>query len=145
MRARLTPVIAIAVLLGACGIVPGERPPLHVFNGTTLVVVVTVNGQVIGEFTQDRGPDIDVSGLPPLPWLVEARTTAGRLLVSMTVEPGQVGRRVLPDGTVEAWDVVERVELSCGRLSLFAGGIRPGAAGGPPPVGPVGVPGDCVP
>ena len=144
-RIAAAAIVATATVVAGCGVVPGERPPLHVFNDTTLVVRVSVNGQPIGDFHPGvAGPEIDVDSLPPLPWIVEARTVTGRLLASMEVEPGQVFRTTLPDGNLAFHDRLESVELSCGRLTLFAGELRPGAAGGPPRTH-AGVPGDCVP
>jgi hypothetical protein len=70
----------------------------------------------------------------PLPWSVEARSPSGRLLISMTVRPGDVDG----EGT-EQRGTGGRVDLSCGRLDIWSG---------PPMLGPApgdGMPGDCLP
>ena len=132
--------IALGLVVSACGLIPGERPELEVSNGTTLVVVLTVNGQKVGEFRPDgASPEIDEFWLPPLPWNVEARTTKGRLLTSMVVQPGDISRTELDDGTVRISGGFARVDLSCGRLDIWAGFRPSGPAPGP------GVPGDCEP
>ena len=134
------------VLLGACASLTAELSPappataLHVGNGTTLDVTVVVNGQVVGVFAADgtgQPPDV-TSGLPALPWHVEARSPSGRLLTTMTVPvqdaaPSQPDMHVIPMG---------RVDLSCGRLTLWAGDFAPS---GPAPPSPAGSPGDCAP
>ena len=52
--------IALGVLVAGCSLLGEERPELGVSNGTTLVVVLTVNGQQVGEFRPGvEGPDID--------------------------------------------------------------------------------------
>ena len=136
--------LLIGALVAACSVVqPGERPELGVENGTDLVVVLTVNGQEVGEFPPGGpAPEINVGMLAPLPWVVEARTITGRLLVSMEVRPGAVFRENLPNGGFNLHGPMGRVDLSCGRLTIYAGEMAPsGPAPGPNP----GVPGDCIP
>ena len=139
MLARIAALV-LAVVAAACGtIVPGERPPLGVSNGTDLVVTVIVNGNPVGVFAPDAGSLIDPNLLPPLPWAVEARTASGRVLTSMTVEPGLVFRETMADGSVHISGALGRVDLSCGRFDMWAGESIGGPAPGP------GAPGDCVP
>ena len=139
MVARLASV-ALAAAVAACSLLqPGERPALGISNGTDLVVIVTVNGMEAGRFAPGAGADIDVDLLPPLPWTVEARTTTGRLLTSMEVQPGQVFRKQLPDGSTQISGALGRVDLSCGRFDMWAGEPIGGPAPGP------GTPGDCEP
>ena len=58
----------------------------------------------------------------------------------MTVNPGDVARTAVPGGPVSMSGRMARVDLSCGRLDLWAGGAAPiGPAPGP------GVQGDCEP
>jgi hypothetical protein len=151
-RSRWKALLLVAsIVVAGCGIetvvepnvAPGERPPLHVFNSTTIAVSVTVNGLSIGVVQPDGPSAIDVGRLPPVPWRIEAMTPSGRVVLSMTVRPGQVGQTINADGSVQVRDVQEKVELSCGRLTLFAGEIRPGAVGGQPLPQP-GAPGDCI-
>lgn len=139
MVARLAGVVLVAAVAACSLLQSGERPPLGVSNGTDLAVIVTVNGIEAGRFAAGVGDEIDVNVLPPLPWSVEARTTTGRLLTSMDVQPGQVFRRQLPDGSTQISGALGRVDLSCGRFDMWAGGPVGGPAPGP------GTPGDCMP
>jgi hypothetical protein len=142
VRARLA-TIALAVLACGCGLLPGERPKLTVGNGTELVVAIFVNGLPVGQFPPDGpGPEIDESQLPPLPWDVEAKTVGGRTLLTMHVDPGQLHVNRQADGGIEASIAMERAELSCGTLWLWAGEITPS---GPAPDPNAGAPGDCLP
>ncbi len=140
MNARLAG-IALLVLVAGCGLNADDRPNLGISNGTTLTVVLTVNGQQVGQVLPGGpAPDINEAGLPPLPWTVEARTVNGRVLTSMVVEPDRVASTTLDDGTGGANGVFGRVDLSCGRLTIWAGDVQPS---GPFP-GP-GLAGDCEP
>ena len=137
--------ITMVLLVAGCSTAPTPAPSvapavsLNVGNGTTLDVSIVVNGQAVGVFPpQVAGPTIDTSKLPPLPWTVEARTSSGRLLASMVVHPGDgiensAGMTTIPMG---------RVDLSCGRLTIWAGDHPPS---GPVPPSPAGSPGDCLP
>jgi hypothetical protein len=116
----------VAILLAACGSTTvSDHPNLGVANGTTLTVTLVVNGRALGDFESGAGPSIDVSGLPALPWTVEARSPSGRVLTSMTVEPGQVWSRTSLNGVGEHNGVFGRVDLSCGRLTIWAGDVTP--------------------
>ena len=122
---------------------PAERVNLGISNGTAIAVTLSVNGQRIGEFAAQSGePTIDVSRLPPLPWNVEARSPSGRLLTSMNVAPGQVQSTTGPGGVIEHSGALGRVDLSCGRLTIWAADVQP--SGPAPPPSP-GTPGDCAP
>ena len=114
MACRAAALVALmAFLAAACSsTVAPERPPLGIANGTTLTVTLVVNGRPIGESTPGEEPSIDVSALPGLPWLVEARSPSGRVLTSMRVEPGQVWTRTGSDGVVEHSGTLGRVDLS---------------------------------
>lgn len=140
-------VLLIGILIG--GLVAGCGSPvasqvyaLGVSNGTTLTVAIVVNGRVIRTFEAGTGTGLD--GIPareigPLPWVVEARSPSGRLLTSMTVHEGDVSSTSLPGGGGSSSGVGGRVDLSCGRLDMWAG---------PPLMGPApgsGSPGDCAP
>lgn len=110
---------------------------MGISNGTTLAVTVTVNGTPVAvDPTLGR---VQPADLPPLPWLIEARTVTGRLLGSVSVAPGQVWTRTLGNGTSESRGSLMRVDLSCGRLDVWVGVPASGPIPGP------GVPGDCVP
>jgi hypothetical protein len=151
MRSRLVGgswILGLAIALSACNALPtlapaDERPRLGVANGTTLDVTLWVNGVPVARFPAGGPtPEIDMSLMRPLPWLVEARSPTGRLLTSMRVEPGQVWSTTRPDGGREASGAMGRVDLSCGRLTIWAGDFQPS---GPAPRQPAGQPGDCVP
>lgn len=134
-------VTVLAVSLVTCTALPGERAPLNVTNGTTLEVVLLVNGQRVATFGPSEGASgdgLDVP-LPPLPWTVVATTVAGRVLATMAVGPGDV--RATTSGDRQSFSGrMARVDLSCGRLDVWAGSLQPlGPAPGP------GVPGDCEP
>ena len=133
----------IYLVCAGCGFlsIAPPQPKLSVSNGTTLVVTVLVNGRQVGTIQPRSGADpIDASVLPPLPWIVEARSATGRLLTSMIVMAGQVTTTRLPDGTTSMSGTLGRVDLSCGRFDMWAGDFPPS---GPMP-GP-GSPGDCDP
>jgi hypothetical protein len=135
--------VALGLLVAGCGLLPGERPKITVGNGTELVVAIFVNGLPVGEFPPEGPtPEIDETQLPPLPWDVEARTVTGRLLLTMHVDPGQLHVDRQADGGISASIAMERVDLSCGTLRLWAGEITPG---GPAPNPDAGAPGDCLP
>lgn len=119
-----------------------SAPPEHlsISNGTTIPVVLVVNGSVIETVEPGGYHDPITVTLPPLPWSVETRTTAGRVLSRMTVNAGDVVYTT-PDarGVSGAKGDGVRVDLSCGELDVWAG---------PPLLGPVpgpGQSGDCDP
>lgn len=84
---------------------------------------------------------IDFSTLPALPWTVDARSPTGRLLTSMTVKVGDVTADNA-DGNLGTSGTIGRVDLSCGRITIWAGYFAPS---GPVPPSPAGSPGDCAP
>jgi hypothetical protein len=134
--------LALLLALAGCGSPPTTRPQLGISNGTALTVTLVVNGQNVGEVLPGgAAPSIDPGDLPALPWSVEARSPSGRVLTSMAVEPGDVGSRSRPDGGTESSGTFGRVDLSCGRLTIWAGDFPP--SGPPPPPSP-GTNGDCV-
>jgi hypothetical protein len=141
--ALLTVILAGCNGLGMASTDPSARPQLGISNGTTLTVTLVVNGSAIGTFAPGAPePTIDPTALPPLPWTVEARSASGHVLTSMTVAPGDVRTITGPSGVVEDSGTMGRVDLSCGRLTIWAGSIVP--SGPAPPASP-GKPGDCVP
>lgn len=137
--------LALALLAGCSPF--GPTPPaqvasakdLELSNGTTLAVTLVVNGNVIRTFPRGVRGAVAPRDLPPLPWAVEARSPSGRVLVSMTVRPGDVRETTAPGGGREYRGAGARVDLSCGRLDLWSGPPLLGPAPGP------GRPGDCEP
>jgi len=114
---------------------------LGVSNAATIPVTLVVNGNVVGTYppkTGTTGIGIDPGTLPPLPWHVVARTAGGRALLTMdvTAPPVSIPRA---GGGGEVIGAAVRVDLSCGRLDLWAGPPVAGPAPGP------GNPGDCDP
>jgi hypothetical protein len=121
----------------------GGRRVLAIENGTPIAVTLVVNGVAIG--TAEPGivfPEIDFASLPALPWTVEARSPSGRVLTSMHVGPDSVTTTTDPNGNVATTGTIGRVDLSCGRITIYAGYDAPS---GPVPPSPAGSPGDCVP
>jgi hypothetical protein len=132
----------LALLLGACGLISGLGAPparpvgVEVSNGTTLPISLVVNGVVVrnigpGDGTQEP---ITADVLGPMPWQVEAKSASGRVLLNLIVHEGDVQYQ-----ESSSRGVAKRIDLSCGRLDVWAG---------PPLIGPMpgpGVPGDCVP
>ena len=152
MRRLASAVVTVGLLVAGCAaVVPPTpspspsappRPSLNVGNGTSLEVTLTVNGSPVGVFPAGVvGPTIDVSKLPPLPWQVGAQTASGRLLTFMTVKEGD-GIVTTANGVSTGTIPMGRVDLSCGRLTIWAGDNAPS---GPPPPSPAGSPGDCAP
>ncbi len=126
------------------GLSPTAMPVnLGVSNGTTLAVTLYVNGVRVAFYPPGGPPPIiDPASLPPLPWIVEACSPSGRVLTSMQVKQGEVQTTALPGGEVEYSTPFARVDLSCGRLTIWAGDMEPS---GPVPEPSSGTPGDCAP
>ena len=135
--------LLLLLVLTMMGCSDANRASLGVSNGTALVVTLTVNGQTVGTVAPgDPSHSVDLRTLPALPWTVEARSPSGRLLTSMTVEPGDVRTASGPDRSGSSQGAFGRVDLSCGRLTIWAGATEPS---GPAPVGAPGIAGDCAP
>jgi hypothetical protein len=136
--------LLLMVVIAGCSFAPSEaKPALGVSNGTTMTVTLVVNGQPIAAFPPGApAPAINVASLPALPWTVEARSPSGRVLTSMTVAVGQVGQTTDPSGVELASGTIGRVDLSCGRLTIWAGDFQPS---GPAPDPSAGTVGDCLP
>lgn len=121
--------------------VPTQAMSLTVSNGTDLSISLVVNGHVVKVIAPQAGAGpIPESELPAAPWSVEARTVSGRILTSMTVTAQELVETVVPGGGVMVHIPMARIDLTCGRLTIFAGDHAPS--------GPVPVPGQgepCVP
>ena len=136
---RITP-IAIALLLGVLagctspGTVPAAAMSVSIANGTTLTVTLVVNDAPVATVQPGDDADVPASRLTALPWAVEARSSSGRVLVSLVVHDGDVVQA--PGGSKGD---ATRIDLSCGRLDIWSGPPLLGPAPGP------GSPGDCAP
>ena len=111
---------------------PPRSMTIHVTNATPIAVSVVINGQNVGDVRR-AGPAFAIStatlGGPP--WTIEARGGASnRALVTLLIaglddDPGVSRGRY--------------IDLTCGRIWVWAGQAMPDA-----PVGPAGdEPGDC--
>jgi hypothetical protein len=124
--------LLLALIAGCAPAPTGDGHDLVVSNQTTLTVALAVNGAVVRTIQPHTQESVSPKDLPPLPWSVEARMPAGRVLSHMTVRPGDVWETA---GQMKG-DAV-RVDLSCGRLDMWSGPPLSGPAPGP------GAPGDC--
>ena len=105
----------------------GVTSAVHVDNGATLAVSVLINDhRVAGVPPTTYGVVVDAAQVSVPPWLVETRTSGGRVLGTLTI----------PVTTV---DYGLRLDLSCGRLDVWFGALLAGGFPGPGP------PGDCTP
>ena len=112
---------------------------LGIDNGTTLQVTVLVNGAQVATVPDHQQRFVELTALPDLPWIIQARSPTGRVLLEVHVESGAVGSTTAPDGQTESRSVGARVDLSCGRLDIYTGTPMSGPMPGP------GQPGDCAP
>jgi len=134
--------LAIAGVLAACGgpelppvgTVPDAEMSLTANNQSDRVLELFVNGGKIADVQPGTEPKFAAADLPPLPWTAELRLPTGRTLLTLPVASGSVVR--LSNGSQSPGI---RVDLSCGRIELFA--IYPLLGPGPGP----GRPGDCGP
>ena len=119
---------------GAVGPVADADMSLTANNQSDRALELYVNDIKITDVAAKSSPTIKAPDLPPLPWNAELRLTTGRTLLRLPVASGSVVRTANGSNSPGI-----RVDLSCGRIELFA--IYPllGPAPGP------GRPGDCGP
>ena len=137
-------VAALALAVAACGAPESTELPigpvrdadmsLTANNQSDRSLELYVNGSKIADVAPRSSPTFPAANLPPLPWAAELRLPTGRTLLSLPVTSGSVIRSA--NGSQSPGN---RVDLSCGRIELYA--VVP--LGGPP-AGP-GRPGDCGP
>jgi hypothetical protein len=127
------------VPLGVKVVTPPDQLRLAVSNGTTIPVLLTVNGAAGLPIAAGKGADLGIADLGPPPWAAQVRTGSGRVLVETTVRAGDVWSQQNADGSGESRGVGARVDLSCGRIDIWSGVPMMGPAPGP------GVSGDCDP
>jgi hypothetical protein len=134
--------VVVALVLG-CNVRGTPQPlTLGITNGTSVEVGLYVNGQQVGVVLPfGPQPSIDPAALPALPWHVEARSASGRVLTQMDVTSADVAPTEGPDGVVINAGTFSRVDLSCGRLTIWAAGEPPS---GGPPAASGGQAGDCA-
>ena len=135
MKVALVTLAIASLVLAGCGdatVVPDAQMSIGVANGTSIPVTLVVNGSPIKVIPPTTNIEVPAAQLPALPWQAHLTTAAGRTLVSLGINSGDVHR------TSNGSDGVgHRVDLSCGRLDVYSG---------PPMLGPMpgpGVPGDC--
>ena len=100
---RVVPrLLLLVVVLVACAPMPAPTPPatparqLSIENGTTLDSSLVVNGAEVAR-VNPKGGKFWIPNLPAPPWDVEARTTSGRLMLQLRVEP------MTSSGPATAW------------------------------------------
>jgi hypothetical protein len=112
----------------------------YVSNGTTLDLLVAVNGEPVGT---SRAGSVDLFhfGKTTDPSTITLTTATGRQLIDLTFQRSDIGIGAGGTGSVGKF-VGQRVDLSCGRLDVSVGGIILGP--GPDP-NMTFAPGDCDP
>lgn len=152
--------LAVAGAVGGCSLLPGasatpldpaqlpvgveatmapDQMRLEMNNGTSIVVVLSVNGGVGREFAPGSVANLGVTEIGPLPWRVKVATIHARKLLDLTVNPGDVAVGNDGGGSTSSRGAAARVDLSCGRIDVWSGPPLLGPAPGP------GTPGDCDP
>jgi hypothetical protein len=144
---RIAGILAATLIGAGCSLIPSPAPgdfDIVVDNGTTMDLVVRVNGVAIHGFGPGDGGTIPASGLGTLPWTVEAVTASGRRVTSMDVVAGSSGcsEPAGGDANRECHGVLTVADLSCGRIVMYTNATTPEI---PAPMPGVGVPGDCDP
>jgi hypothetical protein len=136
---RLTAVVLAFFLSVACSVLPPDYT-LHVSNGTTLPMTLVVNGVKVSDLAPGTVANVVAGDLPSLPWSVSTRTSTGRVVATMQVEPDSVVDDRAIDGTGAYSAPAGGAALSCGQVRMWVGGMEP-IGGGPAE----GQPGDCEP
>ncbi|HUQ43764.1 MAG TPA: hypothetical protein VM451_05040 [Candidatus Limnocylindria bacterium] len=138
--------LLVALVLGAvaCGSTGPTALPLGAVrdadmsltanNESDRTLELFVNGGKIADVGSKSSPMFKAQDLPPLPWAAELRLPSGRTLLSLTILSGSVVRTA--NGSQSPGT---RIDLSCGRIELWALYPLLGPAPGP------GRPGDCGP
>ncbi|HEY5488337.1 MAG TPA: hypothetical protein VIK00_00735, partial [Candidatus Limnocylindrales bacterium] len=134
-------VIAVPVLLSSPvpvarasspGATQTPAPVLHISNETALQLTVVINGRVAEKAGPNSESIVDPTSFSA-PWHVTVTTASGRELVQLTYGASDVWYT-----SNSAHGVAQRVDLSCGRLDVYAG--PPLLGPGPPSSFP---PHDC--
>ena len=140
IRRRWARALASAlVFVATAGCNANPTPSIGVDNGTTLPVTIVTNGTVLDTVPPQTQREVPTAALGSMPWIIQATSPSGRVLLELVVPPGVVWRTTEPDGSTSMHGAASRIDLSCGRLDVYVG---------PPLAGPMpgsGVPGDCDP
>jgi len=97
-------------------------PPVHISNETALTLKVVINGSEAATSLPYTESDVDPSAFQA-PWHVSVTTSSGRQLVDLSYSASDI------DTSGDSQHgVAQRVDLSCGRLDVYAG---------PPLLGPM--------
>jgi len=137
--ASATPIPIEQLPVGVEVPIPPERMRLEMNNGTTIVVVLSVNGGVGREVGPGSVASLGVTEIGPLPWRAKASTIHGRKLLDLIVIAGDITVTNEGGGSTSARGDAAIADLACGRIDLWVG-QQPS---GPAPGG--GTPGDCDP
>ena len=105
---------------------------MHVANGTTLTLTVAIDGKQVGIAQAGQVVAFDPSPYAE-PWTVTVSTASGRELVELKYQASQIVSTANSEQ-----GVAKRLDLSCGRLDVYAG--PPLLGPGPPSSFP---PHDC--
>jgi hypothetical protein len=136
---RLVVLAIVASLILGCSLLQPDYT-LHVSNTTTLPLTLVVNGDKVSDLAPGTEASLAPRDLPSLPWSVSTRTSTGRVVATMQVEPGSVVDDRAIDGTGSYSAPAGGVTLSCGQVRMWVGGMQ-FSGGGPAE----GTPGDCEP
>lgn len=105
-----------ALVLAGCTrtLPPATSVDVGIVNGTSMSVGLFINDHRIADYPPGGGsiPSLDPRSLPNLPWRVEARSPSGRVLQSLTVQPGELRAGSMTSGSID---------LACGNLELWVG------------------------
>ena len=104
---------------------PAARIGLHLVNGTTLTVTLVVNERTVWTAPPSGASMVDAVDLPSGPWAVQVQSPTGRVLAKLHATAIETDS--------STFDIVD---LSCGRLILWAGGPVPDAPVVPSPFAP---------
>jgi hypothetical protein len=87
--------------------------PLRIANGSTIIVQLVVNGQVVATVAPGTEVAVPTSTLGPRPWAIETRSPSGRVLSAMNVAADA-------DYNINSGPGV-RADLSCGQIDVWLG------------------------
>lgn len=95
-RLFATACLAAAIAISGCGgPPPGPARDIHVENGTTLDVAVTMNGKVVDIVGAGVSKVVSRAALPDLPSQLFAESPSGTQLISFSVNGDAPGGRRL--------------------------------------------------